>query len=118
MPFLKTRAKTLVELVDKAAFLFAEGARAPEPAAAAVLTPTARAQLGRVAEALDQEPWDAPSLEARVRALADKEGAKLGDLAQPLRVVVTGRTASPPIFDVLAVLGREEALTRIRAHVD
>jgi glutamyl-tRNA synthetase len=50
--------------------------------------------------------------------LADKEGAKLGDLAQPLRVALTGKTASPPIFDILAVLGREEALTRIRAHVD
>ncbi len=118
MPFLKTRAKTLVELVDKAEFLFSEGPRAPEPAAAAILTPAARAQLGRVAQALDQEPWDAASLEARVRALAEKEGTKLGDLAQPLRVAVTGRTASPPIFDVLAVLGRDEALTRIRAHVD
>jgi glutamyl-tRNA synthetase len=82
------------------------------------LTPTTRAQLGRVAQALDQEPWDTASLEARVRALAEKEGAKLGDLAQPLRVAVTGRTASPPIFEVLAVLGREEALTRIRAHAD
>jgi glutamyl-tRNA synthetase len=118
MPFLKTRAKTLVELVDKAEFLFSQGARAPEQAASAVLTPPARAQLGRVAQALDQEPWDAASLEARVRTLAEKEGAKLGDLAQPLRVAVTGRTASPPIFDVLAVLGRDEALTRIRAHVD
>ena len=118
MPLLKTRAKTLVELVDKAEFLFAEGPRAPDAAAAAVLTPAARAQLGRVADALDSEPWDTPSLEARVRALAEEEGAKLGDLAQPLRVAITGRTASPPIFEVLAVLGREEALTRIRAHVD
>jgi len=118
MPLLKTRAKTLVELVDKAEFLFSEGARTPEPAAAAVLTTDARAQLGRVADILDSEPWDAPSLEARIRALAEKEGAKLGDLAQPLRVALTGRTASPPIFEVLAVLGREEALTRIRAHVD
>jgi len=118
MPLLKTRAKTLVELVDKAEFLFSEGARTPEPAAAAVLTTDARAQLGRVADILDSEPWDAPSLEARIRALAEKEGAKLADLAQPLRVVLTGRTASPPLFEVLAVLGREEALTRIRAHVD
>jgi glutamyl-tRNA synthetase len=118
MPFLKTRAKTLVELVDKAEFLFSEGPRAPEAAAAPVLTSAARAQLGRVAKALDQEPWDTASLEARVRALAEQEGSKLGDLAQPLRVAVTGRTASPPIFDVLAVLGRDEALTRIRAHVD
>jgi glutamyl-tRNA synthetase len=118
MPFLKPRAKTLIELCDKAEFLFGKGPRAPDAASAAVLTPNARAQLARVAEALDQEPWDTASLEARIRALADREGAKLGDLAQPLRVALTGRTASPPIFDVLAVLGREEALTRIRAHVD
>jgi glutamyl-tRNA synthetase len=118
MPLLKTRAKTLVELVDKAEFLFSEGPRAPDASAAGVLTVDTRAQLTRVAAALDGEPWDAPSLEARVRALAEREGTKLGDLAQPLRVVVTGRTASPPIFEVLAVLGREEALTRIRAHVD
>ncbi len=118
MPLLKTRAKTLVELVDKAEFLFSEGARAPDAAAAAVLTADARAQLARVATALDGAPWDTLSLEARVRALAEKEGTKLGDLAQPLRVAITGRTASPPIFEVLAVLGREEALTRIRAHVD
>src|SRR5262245_7439954 len=118
MPLLKPRAKTLVELVDKAEFLFAEGPRAPDPAAAPVLTPAARGLLGRIAEALDEEPWDSASLEARLRGLADKEGAKLGDLAQPLRVALTGRTASPPIFDILAVLGREEALTRIRAHVD
>jgi glutamyl-tRNA synthetase len=118
MPLLKTRAKTLVEFVEKAEFLFSDGPRAPDAAGASVLTPTARAQLGRVVQALDQEPWDTASLEARVRALAEKEGAKLGDLAQPLRVAVTGRTASPPIFEVLAVLGREEALTRIRAHVD
>ncbi len=118
MPLLTTRAKTLVELVDKAEFLFSEGARAPDAAAAAVLTADARAQLARVAAALDGDPWDTPSLEARVRALAEKEGTKLGDLAQPLRVAITGRTASPPIFELLAVLGREEALTRIRAHVD
>jgi len=118
MPMLKPRAKTLVELFEKAEFLFGEGPRAPDAAGAAVLTPAARAQLTRVAAALDQEPWDSASLEARLRGLADKEGAKLGDLAQPLRVALTGKTASPPIFDILAVLGREEALTRIRAHVD
>jgi glutamyl-tRNA synthetase len=118
MPLLKTRAKTLIELVDKAEFLFSDGPRAPDSAAAQMLTSDARAQLGRVAQALDQEPWDTASLEARIRALAEKEGAKLGDLAQPLRVAITGRTASPPIFEVLAVLGREEALTRIRAHAE
>src|SRR5258707_507321 len=76
MPLLKPRAKTLIELCDKAEFLFGEGPRAPDAASAAVLTPNARAQLARVAEALDQEPWDTAALEARIRALADKEGAK------------------------------------------
>jgi glutamyl-tRNA synthetase len=55
-------------------------------------------------------------LEATTRAFAEKEGIVLGDIAQPLRAVLTGRTASPPVFDILAVLGREEALTRIRAQ--
>ena len=118
MPTLKLRAKTLVELVDNSEFMFADGPRAPDAAAAAILAPPARARLARLAKALDQDGWDAAALEARIRAFADKEGIKLGEIAQPLRAALTGRTTSPPVFDVLAVLGREEALARIRAHVD
>ena len=47
-----------------------------------------------------------------MRAAAEDAGAKLGNLAQPLRAALTGRTTSPPVFDVLAVLGREESLAR------
>src|SRR6185312_3945039 len=118
MPLLKPRAKTLVELLDKAEFLFIKGAPTLESAAAAALTPETRARLQRLAQVLDAEPWDVPSLEARTRDFAEKEGVKLGDIAQPLRTALTGRTASPPVFDVAAVLGREEALTRIRAQGD
>jgi len=116
MPLLKPRAKTLVELLEKADFLFTQGAPAPDKAAAQSLTPQARASLTKLADELEAEPWEASALEARTRTFADKEGLKLGDLAQPLRAALTGRTASPPVFDVLAVLGREEALTRIRAQ--
>ena len=49
-----------------------------------------------------------------VRAYAERAGQKLGAVAQPLRVALTGRTTSPPIFDVLAVLGRDESLARLR----
>jgi glutamyl-tRNA synthetase len=49
-----------------------------------------------------------------VRGFADAAGQKLGHIAQPLRAALTGRSVSPPVFDVLAVLGREEALSRIR----
>ena len=116
MPVLKTRAKTLVELVENAEFLFADGARAPDAAASALFKPEARANLGRLAKALDQGSWDAAALEQRIRAFAEKEGLKLGQIAQPLRAALTGRTTSPPVFDMLAVLGRDESLVRIRAH--
>ena len=53
------------------------------------------------------------ALEAATRAYAEEAGAKLGGVAQPLRAALTGRTTSPPIFDVLHVLGRKESLARI-----
>ncbi len=118
MPVLKPRAKTLVELVENAEFLFADGPRAPDAAASALLTPEARARLARLAKALDQDGWQAAQLEERIRAFAEKEGVKLGPIAQPLRAALTGRTTSPPVFDMLAVLGRDEALARIRAHAN
>jgi glutamyl-tRNA synthetase len=52
-------------------------------------------------------------LEAAVKAHAEKNGIKLGKLAQPLRAALTGTSTSPPIFDVLEVLGRDEAMARI-----
>ncbi len=58
--------------------------------------------------------WTGPALEALVRTFAEATGQKLGKIAQPLRAALTGRTVSPPVFDVMAVLGREEALARIR----
>jgi glutamyl-tRNA synthetase len=118
MPLLKPRAKTIVELLEKAEFLFTEGVPALDSTAIAALTSEARTRLARLADALQTEAWDAPSLEARTRVFAEAEGVKLGDIAQPLRAALTGRTASPPVFDVAAVLGREQALTRMRAHGD
>jgi glutamyl-tRNA synthetase len=118
MPFLKPRAKTMVELLEKADFLFTDGAPAPDKAVAAVLTPDARGLLHQLALELENCDWNASALEMSARGFAEREGIKLGDIAQPLRAALTGRTASPPVFDVLAVLGREEALTRIRAQGD
>ncbi len=115
LPGLKERAKTLVELVDAAGFLFAERPLQPDPKAAALLTREARDILGELAEALAPvEPWTAAGTEQAVRAFADRKGLKLGSVAQPLRAALTGRTTSPGIFDVLVALGKNESLGRLR----
>ena len=56
-----------------------------------------------------------PALEAAARDFAAAQGLKLGQVAQPLRAAITGKTSSPPLFDAMAVLGRDESLVRLRA---
>jgi glutamyl-tRNA synthetase len=114
MPGLKERAKTLIELIDGARYLFAARPLTLDAKAAAVLTPEARALLGAMAAALATvEPWNVETTEQAVRIFAEGKGVKLGSVAQPLRAALTGRTTSPPIFDVLAVLGKAESLGRL-----
>jgi len=114
MPLLKDRAKTLVDLVDRAAFIVAERPLTLEPAAAALLDEAGRAALARTLDTLRSvETWTAAAAEAAVKDLAARDNVKLGTLAQPLRAALTGSAASPGIFEVLAVLGREESLARI-----
>lgn len=114
MPGLKERAKTLVELIDSAAYIIEDRPIAIDDKARALLTDEARALLARARAALAQvEDWSASSTEAAVRAVAEEGGIKLGALAQPMRAAITGRTSSPGIFDVLAVLGKEESLARL-----
>jgi glutamyl-tRNA synthetase len=115
IPSLQARAKTLVELLEGAAYLTDKRPLALEPKAAAILDEAARATLAAVAAALEsQADWLVAPLEAAVRAFADAKGLKLGQVAQPLRAALTGRTVSPPVFDLMVVLGREESLARIR----
>jgi glutamyl-tRNA synthetase len=114
MPFLKPRAANLNELADNSAFLFATR---PLPIAAdaePLLQGDAPAMLQRIHTALDAvADWDTEALENAVRQVAEDAGVKLGQVAQPLRAALTGKRTSPGIFDVLAVLGREESLGRI-----
>jgi glutamyl-tRNA synthetase len=115
MPGLKERAKTLTELIDSAAYLFAERPLDFDEKAANILTDEARAVLGKILPQMEAvTEWNADAIDAVVRAFADAEGLKLGKVAQPLRAALTGRSTSPGVFDVLAVLGREESLSRIR----
>jgi len=116
MPSLKERAKTLVQLDQGAEFLYTDGPRDLDAGAAKILTPEARAVMTRVLPALAATDWSGPALEAAARAFAETNGLKLGDVAQPLRAAVTGKTTSPPLFEMLALLGREESLIRLRAY--
>jgi glutamyl-tRNA synthetase len=75
--------------------------------------------LARIIPAFEtNQTWSAESTEADVRAFADQAGLKLGAVAQPLRAALTGRTTSPPIFDVLAVLGKDESLARLHQQAN
>jgi glutamyl-tRNA synthetase len=114
MPGLKDRAKTLVELVDGARYLFALRPLALDDKAAALLDAAARETIARLLPRLTAVgDWQAGPLEAAVRAYAEESGLKLGKVAQPLRAALTGRAVSPPVFDVMADLGRDEALARL-----
>lgn len=114
MPGLKERAKTLVELLDSASYLFARRPLALDPKAATLLDAPARQRLPDLAAKLAAvNDWTAAPLEAVVRAFAEEHTLKLGQVAQPLRAALTGRAMSPGLFDVMAVLGREETLARL-----
>jgi glutamyl-tRNA synthetase len=114
MPSLKERAKTLLELIAGSYFIFADRPLEIEAKAEALLTDDNRALIGRLLAALAAvSPWSAETTEAAMRSFAEQNNLKLGAVAQPLRAALTGRTTSPGIFEVLAVLGREECLARL-----
>ncbi|WP_086607624.1 glutamate--tRNA ligase [Erythrobacter donghaensis] len=117
MPVLKLRAKNLNELVEGAAFLFAKRPLGMTEKAAALLEGEARTILRSLCNALAaQNDWTSEALEATTKALAEEQGLGLGKLAQPMRAALTGTTTSPGIFDVLVLLGRDEALARLNAQ--
>jgi glutamyl-tRNA synthetase len=114
MAGLKARAKTLVELADSAAFYVKKRPLALDEKAQKLLAGPGSERLAFLIPALEAvSDWTAPALEAAVRTAAESASLKLGDLAQPLRAALTGGATSPPIFEVMAVLGRAEALGRL-----
>jgi glutamyl-tRNA synthetase len=115
LPSLKERAKTLKELVDGAGYLLARRPLALDDKAARLLDTEARANLAKLLGQFEAVPdWTATALDAVAREFTEKSGMKLGKIAQPLRAALTGSAVSPPVFDVMAVLGRDEALARLR----
>jgi glutamyl-tRNA synthetase len=114
LPLFVERSKTLLELAHAMAFLFAPPAVRDPKAEAKFLTPAHRILLGEVRRMLAEAPdFKAETLEELVRREAAGRGRKLVDYAQPIRVALTGTTISPPLFPVLALLGREVVLDRL-----
>jgi glutamyl-tRNA synthetase len=118
MAGVKQRSRTLVELADNLVFYARNGAPPiTDDKARSQLTSDAKALLGKLATALEGEAadWNEQRIEAAIRRFAEDQGAKLGQVAQPLRVALTGSTVSPGIFEVLAVLGPSETRQRLLA---
>jgi len=114
MPHLTPRAKDLKELAEGALFLFKPRPLEMDEKAAALLHGEARELLALAHQALSGlDSWSAEATEQAVREVSEARGVKLGQVAQPLRAALTGRATSPGIFDVLALLGRDESLARI-----
>ncbi|MGD9764879.1 MAG: glutamate--tRNA ligase [Candidatus Binatia bacterium] len=111
---LQERAKTLVDLIDQAAYYFADAVVIEPAAAAKHLAKANRAAFEDLRATLAAAPeWRAPAIEAAFHSVLARHQLPLGKLAQPVRVALTGGTVSPGIFDVAEVIGRERALQRL-----
>jgi glutamyl-tRNA synthetase len=116
MPDLKPRAQTLIEIAEMTKFYFHSGAFTFDDKAKKILTPEALQHLKNLTAQMENLPdFTAEALENIFRAYAEEKGLKLGAVAQPLRVALSGSTVSPPIFHVAGLLGKSETLKRIHA---
>jgi len=115
---LRERARTLVEMAQQAACYFRDEISYDEEAAAKHLTAAAGPLLRAVVEALEGvQDWRAPVLEALIKDIVKAQGIKFPMLAQPMRVALTGSTASPSIDTTLALVGRERSLVRLQKAI-
>jgi glutamyl-tRNA synthetase len=116
VPLIRERATTFADAADRLDFVFREPPIEDPAAAAKFLVPSSAPRLRELAAVLEKvEAWTAPALEAAVNAWLPSTGLPMKDIAQPARVALTGRSASPGLFDVIAALGRARALTRLKA---
>jgi glutamyl-tRNA synthetase len=116
---LATRVTTLAAMAPKARFYFEDPAGYDPTALGKLATPALGPRLDRlIARLAALEPWTEGELEGACRQLAGELSLKLVDLAQPMRLALTGETASPPLFGMMADLGRETTLRRLRAFRD
>ena len=114
LPDLQPRAKTVLELIELAQFIYASRPLKIEEKAASHINDNTRIVIGGVIQSLKLlEDWNAQNINTAVREFAETKDLKLGKVAQPLRVALTGKTVSPGVFEVMALLGKSESLARL-----
>ncbi|MDF1593613.1 MAG: glutamate--tRNA ligase [Desulfobacterales bacterium] len=115
---LRERSKTLLDMAEDARFYFSDDVAYEETAARKFLNPSAREPLSLLIDRLAElERFDEKALEGVFVAVMERTGLKLGKIAQPVRVALTGKTASPGIFEIIAVLGKERVVSRLKKAV-
>lgn len=109
----KDRAKSLPELLMKAAFVLNERPIKPDEKALGTLDNVSRGILKSLTAQLQNATWTREGLETLIGAVAEAHETKLGKLAAPLRAALSGQTVSPSVFDMMLVLGRDESIARL-----
>ena len=118
VPCLNNRAKSLVEMAEKSAFFFNKKVKFDEKAKNKFLTDESKVLIEKVVTGLTAlDDFSAENIESLFKKIVEKEGLKLGKLAQPVRVALTGTTVSHGIYDVILLLGKEESLKRLKEVV-
>jgi glutamyl-tRNA synthetase len=119
IPGIRERARTLADAATDLDFYFREPPELDPKAQQKFLTAESGPRLSALREAVSGvEPWTAEALEAAGKRYAEAQGIELKHFAQAARVALTGRSASPPLFDVMAVLGRDKTLLRLARGVE
>jgi glutamyl-tRNA synthetase len=115
IPGIRERARTLADAAHDLDFYFREPPEQDEKAVSKFLTDEAKQRLAAVTGLFETHAdWTPAALEAAFKTWVESQGLQLKDVAQPLRVALTGRSASPPLFDVMQVLGRPRSLARLK----
>ena len=115
IPCLKGRAKTLIEMAEKSAFFFKKQVDFDEKARSKFLTDEVKPLLEKVITGLSAlDDFSSDKIESVFKKTVEEENLKLGKLAQPVRVALTGTTVSPGIYDVILLLGKEKTIKRLR----
>jgi len=116
---LRERSKTLVELAEKARFLFSEELQYEPEGIERYFTPERVPLLRGLIEELSRlDGFCAPEIEAAVRGYLEREGHKLGEIAQTCRVALTGKTEGPGLFETMEALGRGRTIARLRRAIE